>query len=329
MKNLILLTILIVFGFQSCNVGTTKTWQGDYIEQGVKNQIETLDKLVLKAVITNNANLLKSIMSDKLLEVSGNDIDHLLENAGNIITTVDYKILNQVQSKNSTTGIVNTVISGVNELNDYVIHYQALNQETFISVLMPKSRLDEFIVMNIYGKYPAGWKLNIIQLGQYKVNGQTAPELYSKAKAEYNKGYLIDAANTMFLSSKVSNPATKFWQYSKQDEMKEFYEKVLTEINSKYKFPMTLEAIVSKPQVLSIYPQRTTNGYFPMIEYLTILDLEDTVQTKAEYEKVHSEIVRVFYGIEKDKDYIFYKALNEIPNGKTPVPTYGFVKELE
>jgi hypothetical protein len=199
----------------------------------------------------------------------------------------------------------------------------------FISLLIQKNGLDEFIVTNIYGKYPEGWKLNIIQFGQYKVNGQTAPELYSKAKAEYENGYLIDAANNMFLSSIAANPTNNFWQYQEENEMKKFYEKVITEINSEYKFPMTIETIGSKPQILSIYPQRTVEGYFTMIEYLTSFDLKDTIQTKAEYEKIHSEIVKIFNGIEKDKDYIFYRAFSEMPDGKTPVPTYGFVKELK
>lgn len=329
MKNLFILILFIAFGLQSCNVGTTGTWKDENIQQSLKNEIKTLDKKVIEAVTTKNVDLLKSIMSDKLLEKSGNNIDQLIEQAGNVITTTDYKILNQFQAKNSTTGIGNTIISGVSGQNDYIIHYQALNKEMFISLLIPKNGLDEFIVTNIYGKYPEGWKLNILQFGQYKVNGQTAPELYSKAKDEYENGYLMDAANNMFLSSRVANPANNFWQYQKENEMKKFYEKVMTEINSEYKFPMTIEAIDSKPQILTIYPQGTADGYFPMIEYLTSLDLKDTIQTKAEYEKIHSEIVKAFNGIEKDKDYIFYKAFSEMPDGKTPVPTYGFVKELK
>lgn len=329
MKNLILLTILIAFGLQSCNVGTTGSWKDENIEQSLKNEIESLDKKVVEAVTTKNTDLLKSIMSDKLLEKSVDNIDQLIEQASSVITTTDYKVLNQFQAKNSTTGIGNTIISGVSELNDYVIHYQALNEEMFISLLISKSGRDEFIVTNIYGKYPDGWKLNILQFGQYKVNGQTAPELYSEAKSEYENGYLMDAANSMFLSSRVANPANKFWQYQKEDEMKEFYDKAMTEINSKYKFPMTLEAIESKPQILTIYPLGMADGYFPMIEYLTNLDLVDTVSTKAEFENIHVEIAKTFKGIDKDKDYIFYKAFSQMPDGKTKVPTYGFVKELE
>jgi hypothetical protein len=329
MKQLLFLLIITTIGIQSCKVGTTGTWKDENIDQSLKNEIQTLDKKVLEAVTTNNTDLIRSIMSEKLLEKSSNDIDQLIEQIGNVIKTTDYNILNQYQTKNSTTGIGNTVLSGVSGLNDYVISYQALNEEMFISLLITKNGLDEFIVTNIYGRYPDGWKLNILQFGMYKVNGQTAPELYMKAKKQYENGYLLDAVNNMFLSSRVVNPATEFWQYQIEDEIKEFYDKVMTEINSKYKFPLTLETIETKPQILSIYPQGTVDGYFPMIEYLTTLDLKDTVKTKAEYEKIHMEMVNTFNGIDKDKEFIFYKAFSEMPNGITAVPTYGFVKELK
>lgn len=329
MRKLIILTILIAFGLQSCKLGTMGTWKDENIEPGLKSEIKALDKKVIEAVTTKNAKLLKSIMSDQLLKKSAGNIDQIIEQASNVISSSDYKILNQYQTKNSTEGIGNTIISGMSELNDYIIHYKALNEEMFISLIIPKSGIDEFIVTNIYGKYPDGWKLNILQLGQYRVNGQTAPELYTQAKKEYDSGYLMDAANNMFLSSRVVKPANNFWQYQNEKEMKELYEKVMTEINSKYKFPMTLDEIDSKPQILSIYPKGTVDGYFPMIEYLTNLDLNDTVSTKMEYETVHSEIVKAFNGIDKNKNYIFYKAFSEMPDGKTPVQTYGFIKELK
>lgn len=329
MKHIFFLIVITAFGLQSCNVGTTGSWKDENIEQSLKNEIQSLDKKVFEAVTTNNSNLIKSIMSDKLLEKSGDNIDQLLEQASNMITTKDYKILNQFQAKNSTTGIGNTLLSGVSGLNDYVIHYQALNEEMFISLLIPKNGLDEFIVTNIYGKYPDGWKLNILQFGQYKVNGQTAPELYIKAKKEYESGYLMDAANNMFLSSRVANPANNFWQYQNEDEMKQFYETVMSEAKAKYKFPVTMDAIKTNPQIINIFPQGMQDGYFPMVEYLTNIDLKDTVSTKKENNLIHKSIGQAFKGLDKDKKFIFYKAYSQMPNGKTPVPTYGFVKELK
>ncbi len=70
-------------------------------------------------------------------------------------------------------------------------------------------------------------------------------------------------------------------------------------------------------------------GYFPMIEYLTKIDLKDTIQTRIENDGIHKIIGDKFKGIEKDKNYIFYKAFSRMLDGKTEVPTYGFVKKLK
>jgi hypothetical protein len=323
------LVFLATFGLQGCNFGASKTMMDENIKQSLKIEIEALDEKILEAVTSNNPELFKTVMSDRLIEKSGDKIDQMIEQVSNLFTVKDYRVLNQFHVTNSKPGIGNTVFSGISGLNDYKIQYQAENKEMFISLLIPKTGIDEFLIANIYGKYPEGWKLNIIHFGQYKVNGQTAPELYIKAKEKLDKEYLVDAVNAMFLCSLVLNPADLYWKYQKEDEMKLLQEKVMSIANTKYSFPFTLEEIDTKPSILSIYPQGMHEGYFPMIEYLTSIDLEDTLSTKAENEKIHKLIGQKFHGIDKDKKFIFYKAFSQMPDNVTPVATYGFVKELK
>jgi hypothetical protein len=325
---LVILAILTISILQSCSVGTSRQWKDESIEQSLRNEIQDLDTRVIESIRTNDPSHVKTIMSDMLLKQSGSNISQLIGQVASAVDDSDYETLNQFHVKNSTTGIRNTVISGVSQRNDFVINYQALNKEMFISLLIQKNEPDVLIITNIYGKYPDGWKLNILQFGTYKVDGKTAVELYVKAKGEYEKGHLIDAANDMFLSSKIANPASTLWKYQKEEEMKEFYEKVINETKASYNFPLTLNEINSKPQIINIFPQGTSEGYFPMVEYLTSIDLNDTVRTKVENELIHQSIGHIFKGIDKDKRYLYYKAYNEMPNGTTPVPTYGFVKKL-
>lgn len=329
MKRIALLTIIILVGLQGCNVGTTKIKIDESIDYNLKKEINALDEIVYEAFSSKNIEPLKTIMSDPLLKKDNGELNKIADQTSNTFSLTTYKVLNQFHIKNTTSASTNTILSVNNNLNDYIIHCKVSQEELFVSLLTVENGLNEFLVTNIYCKYPNGWKLNILQLGQYKVNGSTAPELYSKAKQKYDQGYFMDAAFFMILSSNVAKPADKFWQFQNEDEMNDFYEKIMTEINSMYKFPFILEKVETKPQILTIFPQETVDGYFPMIEYLTFLDLEDTLQTKAEYENIHAEIVELFRGIDIDKDYMFYKAFSEMPNGRTPVPTYGFVKKLK
>lgn len=329
MKYIFLMSILIFSTLQSCKVGTSGSWSDENIDPTIKSEIRLVDSQVLKAISSNDPDLLKSNMSKMLLSESGTKLDGILNQVSNIITTDEYSILNQFMVKNSTTNIGNTVMSGISELNDYIIHYQALNVEMFISVLIPKSGNEEFIITNIYGKYSDEWKLNIFQIGQYRIDGQTAPELYTKAEEEFEKGYIVDAANSAFLYSKIVKPGNELWQYQKEKKMEDLQKKIMSSINEQYQFPLILDKIESQPKIVSVYPMVVEEGYFPMIEYITSIDLGDTTNTKRENDSIHKIIGKTFNGIDKDKKYLFYKAYSRMPDGKTQVPTYGFVKELK
>ena len=328
MKNFLLLIILAI-GLYACELNTLKTYKDGKIDKALRNKIDQLDDIVIASVLTNNPKKIKSIMSDVLLEKSGEKIDQLIDEMGLYIKTDDYKVLNQFYVRNTTEGSGNAVKCVENTINDYLINYKALNKEMFISVLECEGGLSDFLVTCIYGKYPDGWKINILQFGLYRINNQTAPELYMSAKKLYEKGCLVDAANYMILSSNVATPANKFWQYLNANDMKDFYDKVMSEATAKYSFPIRLDDIETHPEIFNIAPLVLEEGYFPLIEYQTEIDLQDTVQTKLENDKIHRQIADILEGIEKENTTIIYRAYNEKPDGSKQVPYYGFVRDVE
>jgi len=312
-----------------CSIGASKSNYNDGIDTEIREEIIQLDKRIIRALNNVDRQKLKELMSQRLIDSLDTNTDEFLKKVGEIISTNDFQVLGHHHFTNTSSNINNTAISGVSSLNDYIISYIALNDEMFVSTLIIDEEYDKFLVTNIYGKYPDGWKLNILQFGQYTLYGRTAPEFYEIAKEKYNSGYLIDAANELLMGSKVKNPANKFWQYRIEDDIKQLYNKIISEINSMYNFPEVLDEIESKPKIINIYPKEVDEGYFPMIEYVTSVDLKDTVSTKLENDNIHQRIGSIYEGIDKDKQFIFYKAFSAMPDGKTPIPTYGFVKELK
>ena len=325
----ILYIVLITVTLNSCNVGTYGNLQNESIPIELRVEIEKLDKKVIDGIVTNSPSKIKDLLSDKLIEKSGSDISKYIEQVNSIVKSSDYIILDQYYVNNSTTGIGNTVFSGVDGMNDYKLKYHALNKEMFISLLIVGDEMDKILITNIYGKYPNGWKLNILQFGQYIVNNKTATELYSQAKQEYEDKYLVDATNNMFLSSNVSNPGNGYITYNNAKEMEDFYAKLLAEIKEEYNFPITINEIKSKPRIINISPQGMEEGYFPMVNYVTSIDLADTLKTRIENDKIDDYIDDYFVGLTKNKKYVFYKAFSSMPDGKTEIPTYGFIKESE
>jgi hypothetical protein len=320
----LLLIVVSIFGLQSCNVGGSRVWKNENIDKEKREQIKALNDKLFKSIINNDVVGTKALMSDKL-EKGSNDLDKLIKQVSSSFKADGYRILDEYNVKNSTTGIGNTLPSGVTGDNDYVISYQALNKEMYVSLMIPEDLDNELLITAIYGRYDNDWKINILQFGQYTLLNKTAPDYYKLAKASYDKSYLIDAVNFISLSKQCLSPANNFFRYQKDKEINEFHEMIMKEVNSKYQLPLTLDNVGTKPKVFRIYPEMLKDGVFPMIYYLSEINLMDTTALKIENKKVREEVGRLFTGIDQNKKFVFYWAFNKIPDGKTPVEHYGFI----
>lgn len=324
MQQKTLLFILTILILQSCSLGTSGTWKNDHIDQDKREQIKTLNDKLFNGIINNDVTAVKALMSDKLLEKGVSDLDKLINQVSTSFKADSYRILDEYNVHNSTTDIGNTLPSGITGDNDYIIHYQALNKEMYVSLLLPNGLDNDLLITAIYGKYDNDWKINILQFGQYTLFGKTAPDYFKLAKSSYDKSYLIDAVNYISLSKQCLKPANDFFQYQKDKVINEYYEKVMKEVTSKFQLPLTLDNVNTKPKVFRIYPEMINEGFFPMVQYLTNINLKDTTALKTENEKVKIEVSRLFTGIDQDKKFVFYQAFNELPDGKKLVEHYGF-----
>lgn len=266
------------------------------------------------------------LFSEILIKQSKNNLKELVSELSEIIESDQYDIMDQYQVINSTSGLMNTVVSG-NQNDDYIINYKAINKEIFISLIIPKTQHDKFLITTIYGKYQEGWKLNFLQVGQLTINNKTAPQLYEEALEDNKNGYSVDALNKVYLAQSVLFPGNELFEYLKAKEINTFYEERMKTLNDHYQFPIKLKNIPSEPEIFSISPIVTKQGYFPNVKYLTKFNLDDTVQTKLENKRIHNIIDQKIYGLKENNDYILYEASNEIPRGEKGVPSYRFVKE--
>lgn len=328
MLHRILLLILAVLALQSCNINTSGTWKNGRIDNEKRTQIRALNEKLFKAIMSKDMVTTRSLMSDVLLKKDGNKLDSLLLQVSNVIKTQTFTVLEEYNVSNSSKGVENSVTSAMTGDQEFKITYQALNKDMYTSLLLLHEPERDLIMTVIYGKYGKEWKVNILQFGQYRLFGKTAPEYYRLARANLDKGLLIDAACYIDIASQCSNPGNGLIQYTKNAEMTSFYDKVMKQAGTRWTFPMILENIPTKPEIYRIYPRIMSDGFFPNIVYRSVIDLKDTVALKAENEKVKQEVNTIFEGINKDKKYVLYQAINGIPDGKTILKHYGFVDKL-
>jgi hypothetical protein len=312
-------------------LNSNQTFKNGNIPNDVKNEIVKLDQKVIKAIKNNDVNLLKDVFSEKLMEkIDQSKNDSIFNFINEVLKDKEFKYKDQLYVINTTKNVSNTIFSGLTDDYDYIINYQALNKEMFISMLLPKDTEDELLITLIYGLYGNDWKLNIFQFGQYSIFGKTAIDYYIDAKGDYENKYLTDAANNILLGQQCLKPANQFMQYQKEKDFIELRKKIMEEINATYQFPLKVEQISTKPQIFNIHPQETTEGNFPMISYYTKINLNDTIRLKKENLEIQKVIGDIFKGIDQNKKYVFYKAFDELPDGTIKERhSYGFVQEIE
>ncbi|OKS85777.1 hypothetical protein [Mucilaginibacter polytrichastri] len=323
----------LTLALQSCHVGASGSWKNDNIPPDVKKEIAVIDQKLFKAIMTQDIAGVRQLMSPVLIEKAGKTVDTIVHNIGGAFKATDYELLDEYYTKNSTTKITNTIPAVKGTDNDYVINYLALNEEMYVSLIISKNIPVNFLVMAIYGKYSDGWKLNILQIGEYNILGKTAPDYYTEALNAYKKGNLIDATNLISTTAEIAMPGGAYFKYSKDAEMKVFYTKVLKEANTLYHLPLVLTQVKTIPQIFSISPQMLADpkyrGIFPIVKYKSGVNLTDTIALKAENDAMQKVIGKVFKGIDENKAFILYQAFNQVPNGKSLVKHYGFIQKLK
>ncbi|WP_281632792.1 hypothetical protein [Flavobacterium luteolum] len=324
-----LLVLISIFLLQSCNVGTSGTWKNESIEKDKKEEIKLLNDKLFKAIMSNDVKGVRALLVDKLIEKDGDKIDKLINDISTTYKSESYRVLDEYNVENSSTNISNTLLSGASKDNDYVINYLALNKDMYTSLFIPNGHSNEILFTIIYGKYDDEWKINIFRVGQYSLLKQTAPDYYKLAQESYKKASLIDAVNYSSLAKQCLRPADENFKYKKENEINDFHNKLMNEVNSKFSLPLTFENIESKPKLCSIYPQVTAEGYFPMICYYSNINLKDTTALKIENNKVKTEVNKLFTGLYKDKKAVLYRIYNEMPDGKKIIDHYGIVDKIK
>ncbi len=317
--NVLLIGLTLLLG---CSVGSSN-WN-DHIDAESRAQIKALNDKMIEAFNENNPQKLKEIFSDKLKEKSGAELDAFVAKIHGSFESTKYSLLDEYKTNTTNVGSIGTVFKGVSGEYDYKVNFESLTKDTYISLVISDGIANKELITCIYGKYGDDWKMNVLKIGDYSYFGKTAVDFYKQAKEDYAKGNIIDAVDNMVMAQQTAAPAEQLFQYQKEPEMKEFAQKVFKEANDKFPLPMKVEQVKTNPQIYNISPKPMHDGIFPMVAYISKIDLKDTVALKKENEELKKVIGTLFPGIEKGKKFVFFQAYNEIPNGKTPKEHYGF-----
>jgi hypothetical protein len=329
----VLLILSLIILLQSCKSKDSGAWVNGDIDSGIRTQISDLNKKLFKGIMANDINAVKALLSPQLIKHAKKSIDTVIANSSMVYNARDYDVLDEYYTKSVYKNRLDTLLSRKDNIYDHTINFHAVNAETYASLLVSKDKPVNCLIFVVYGKYGDTWKINILQIGQYSINNKTAPDYYKEAMDNYNSGDLVDAVNMMQITSQLAEPVGSYFAYRNVNAMKGSFDKILADANDKFKFPLVIDGVSTKPQIFSLSPQIVEDiehqGVFPMIKYRSAIKLTDTAALRVENTAIQKIIGTIFKGIDKNKDNILYQAYDQIPDEKNPNPKhYGFIQNL-
>ncbi|MEO6851343.1 MAG: hypothetical protein ABI203_03630 [Mucilaginibacter sp.] len=303
--------ISIVFALPGCAPDKPGIYCNEQIKAGKRSDFRDLNAKLFEGLKANNANKLEGIMSQEFI----NDPTKLrqIELLSNRLKEADYDILDEFYIINNPKD-KNTIKVTDRGINNYDLHYDTLTHEIYIVHFIPKKNAVRYMITAVYGKYDYGWKVNKFDLNKYAINGKTAPELFKLAKERYAKNYLVDADDIMGQAIDCARPENE-WKYKEEKEISAFSNKLDGKVNKKYNFPYTITQVRTQPEIFRVENQKTPDGVFPMIYYLSDIKLADTIALKKENKSIQKVIGTVMPGIDKDKKCVLYSVFGLMPDG--------------
>lgn len=317
---------LLAISLTACSFSESK--KDNQIDPEIRNQIHVLNNRIVSGLVEDRADKVLAVCSDRLRD-KRRDIKKLTDVLKGNLKIQNFRIISEYYQKNAAKKHVGEVSTDDNPSRDYRIKYEALNKEMYVVVADFEDSLYHKSFTFIYGKYGNVWKLNNLQAGILKILNKDAFDWYQVAKSDYKKGDLIDALCHIGLSTQLLNPANQLWKYKNEDEIQNFEQKITKQIYGKYKFPMTVNNVETKPVIFRVYSQVMNTGCFPLIQYTTSVDLKDIPALSVECRELHKNIGSLFKGIDTNNSTILYRPYKTIPTGTETTKPYGFMMKTQ
>ena len=315
----------LVFLLQACSPPKPGVYKDDQISSGKRSDFHQLNTNALRYIKANSLKEIQLMMSKEMIDAPGTE--RMVDRMSNRLTDNPYDVVEEyyVVGKHKAT---DSLPANGTDVNRHVLKYDTSANETYYVFLAPKQSDNKYLISLIYAKLSYGWKITQMSLAEYTANGKTGPELAKLAKEEYDKKYLVNAVNNMGLAVQCLNPST-LWRYPDAAASSDLYNKMLDEANKKYRYPLTLSQIPTRPMIISVTMQRNDTWSTPTIWYMTHISLKDTNEVKKENMQIRQLLSKQLPGIDKDNKYVLYDAFNEFPTASKSVDRFEMTDKLQ
>ena len=126
----------------------------------------------------------------------------------------------------------------------------------------------------------------------------------------------------MQIAMVLAYPNGDYFQYSSFDEMQKFYQQIADKVLVSGYLGNKLNNIKTKPLFINMTVEYMKGRLYPMIYYVSQIDLKDAKSLKEENNLVNETLKLTLQGLTKMSDTVLYRVYNRNDN----VNSYGFIK---
>jgi hypothetical protein len=295
----------LLFVLAGCN--SIGTWQDEKVPQNVQAEVEPLTDKLVEAIRSGNENGIRLLCSDPFLQQQGEVIKTLATDIPDRIRGFSFVIRHRFYSKDLANGKTHRFETGNGE-HDFSIAYTPLSKESYAVVGEFQTPVEQYCALIVYGKYGSEWKINILYVGNRSMENKDVYDWYRLAEKHLENGNTADAALDVLIIRSLLKPTGDLWHYNAEDKIERLCKKIERTTSEQFAFPIACESVTGKPRIYSLNNQSFKEGIYPAIEYISEVDLRDSLAAEKESRAVHASIDRIFPGISRNNDRITYRA---------------------
>lgn len=304
----ILTVICLVIAASGCGKHWISTMHIDEgIDGDIREEVAVLDKSVIQSIKNHNADAILDIGSRKLIEEGAAEwVDMVFE----LVKDAKIEYVGRYYACVDKPGNQSIVLNPTQDV-PYYVSTQAYANQIFVSLMSATTDSAEYMLSFTYVIEDGAWKVVSLYVGEYKVHGMSAVDLYEKAVKLYDDDLVIPAAMYAGVCSNMIRPSSAV-QYKQEAEMMKFIKKVAQEVEDDYTIPFKLSTI-DGVEVYSMQLIYVKEGLVPSIRYITNIDMDREDEIQREAKEIHQALMVLFDGMDESFDVFVYKAFAEPP----------------
>ncbi len=330
MKKFLPVLSIALLLFQSCLNGQIKNgiYKNDQIESKIRKTINANNKIAYSAISDGKLDGLDGIIWDSLkMNLNDEFRNKFIPQMSRIMKGKTYKVYADIYVQTVKEHDSCRIEAGEGN-NKWEMKIATRTKETYLSMLITGDTLNEVMLTLVYEKIGGKWKLCNVMGEDFSLTGKNALDLYHYAQELEKKNYLMDAVNYMSLSNHCLHPGGQYFLYAQQKEIKDYTDSLTKKAMAIFPFPYLMEQVKSMPTVVNLHYEVYEHIFVPFIAYQSHYYVKDTVALKNENDEIQSKIGTIFPGMDKIHKNILYRVYNDLPQGNSNPPYYGFIQKI-